>query len=294
MDAIIDGETAAETSAWGPACHIARPTRLVAPVVFASPHSGRAYPKPFLATSRLTEAALRSSEDAYVDELFACAPEHGAPLIRALFPRAFVDVNRDAREIDPTMFRNAPRGFRARRSARLSAGLGCIPRVVNGGQEIHAHALDWADAERRLAHCYAPYHAALDGLMNETFDLFGAALLIDCHSMPSGAAEDAVDVVLGDRHGAGCRSEVTSHVEDLLRREGLRVARNAPYAGGYACERHGRPHDGRHALQIEIKRALYMNERAVAPHDGFQALQTRIQRIIASLCAEISSPLLQR
>jgi N-formylglutamate amidohydrolase len=235
------------------------------PLVLASPHSGTEYPADFLAASRLDPVALRRSEDSFVDELFGAAARLGAPLLSARFPRAYVDVNREAYELDPSMFVDALPKFVNAGSPRVRMGLGTIARIVASGEEIYAKKLRFAEAQRRIERLYRPYHQALHGLVEETATLFGGCLLLDCHSMPSGAdsacEKSGADIVLGDCHGASCAPLFVEAARRFLVEHGFAVAINAPYAGGFTTGHYGRPSVHRHALQIEVNRALYMNER---------------------------------
>jgi N-formylglutamate amidohydrolase len=265
------------------------PAALESPFIFASPHSGRRYPGDLLRMTRLDRHALRQSEDGYVDLIFDAAPRFGAPLLRALFPRAYVDVNRSRHELDPRMFADPlPRTVDSR-SNRVLAGLGVIPRIVADGQDIYARKLKYFDARRRLSTCYDPYHHTLAGLVAEAQRRFGCAVLIDCHSMPSASGapfrddEPRIDFVLGDRFGSSCASSLVFLVEQLLTRMGYTVSRNAPYAGGYVATAYGRPSDGVHVLQIEINRALYLDERRLARQTGFEPLRANMQRLMEEL-----------
>lgn len=270
------------------------------PLVLTSPHSGRHYPSEFLATIAVDIEALRRSEDRFVDELFAAGPDCGAPLLRALFPRSFCDVNREALELDPAMFDAAlPAGANSV-SPRVLAGLGVIPRRAADDREIYARRLAIGEIERRLQLCYRPYHAALADLIAQTRDRFGFCLLLDCHSMPSiGGAEDRdrgarrVDFVLGDCHGASCAETVTAHVETFLAGTGAIIRRNDPYAGGFVTQHYGRPREGVHALQIEINRRLYLDEDSLAKTDGFDRLKVCLGALVAGLgqaAAELIRP----
>jgi N-formylglutamate amidohydrolase len=276
----------------GPAFEIRRPERLTSPFVFASPHSGRLYPDDMMAASRLSAAAIRRSEDAFVDTLAAGAPRYGAPLIAATFARAYLDVNRQAYELDQAMFEDELPDFARARTARVAAGLGSIARVVGEGQEIYARKLTFGEAKARIEAVHAPYHAALAGLLAEAKTAFGVAILIDWHSMPSAAAmvetargRRSCDFVLGDRYGAACAAPVAGLVERELTAMGYAVTRNAPYAGGYTTEFYGRPADGVHALQIEINRALYLDERSLKRHGGFERLNRSLNRLFAAITA---------
>jgi N-formylglutamate amidohydrolase len=265
-----------------------RPARQTIPVIFASPHSGRTYPDDFLAAARLDPLGLRRSEDSFVDELFAAAPEHGAPLVAATFPRAYCDANREAWELDPGMFADSLPPWVNTTSARVGAGLGTIARVVSSGETIYRGKLSFAEAERRVRTCWQPFHETLAALIAATRAEFGICLLIDCHSMPSHghAARSGgkrTSFVLGDAHGTACAPRATRLVEDLLCELGHSVRRNDPYAGGYITRHYGRPREGVHALQIEIARELYMDEGRIERLPGFVAVQAAMTRFIADL-----------
>jgi N-formylglutamate amidohydrolase len=267
------------------------PYRQTAPLIFSSPHSGRNYPVDFVSNSSLDTLQLRRSEDAFVDEIFAAAPDFGAPLLRALFPRAFVDANREAYELDPEMFDEPLPEFVQTKSVRINAGLGTIPRIVADGAPIYKAPLDFTEAQHRIKTYYIPYHQALSQMIESTRRQFGAGLLIDCHSMPSAGAPGIrsralknVDVVLGDRHGISCASAITDLAEEILSKQGYRVQRNRPYAGGFITRHYGNPAQSIHAMQIEINRALYMDERMIQRGPGLAGLIRDINHLIQGLC----------
>jgi N-formylglutamate amidohydrolase len=275
-----------------PAFHVLRPEGEGRPVLFASPHSGSDYPPAFVRQSVLDPLTLRRSEDSFVDRLFEIAPRFGASFIKALFPRAYIDPNREAWELDPAMFAEPLPPFVNTRSPRVAAGLGTVARVVATGAEIYRDKLSFADVSHRVERCWRPYHAALDGLLADLRRRHGWCLLIDCHSMPSiggpcdrdpGAAR--VDAVLGDGFGTSCATLVMRTAEQALTREGLTVARNDPYAGGFVTRHYGRPDTNVHALQIELNRALYMDEARIEPNQGFARLAASLERVIADLVA---------
>jgi len=269
-----------------PAFETIRPRRLVAPLVFNSPHSGRVYPERFLAMTRLDHLSIRQSEDAWVDELFARAPHLGAPMIRAHFPRAYLDVNREPWELDPTMFVEPLSDRFNTTSPRVAAGLGTLARVVAENKPIYRDRLTLDDARMRIEGIYHPYHAALQRLLGEAINAFGVALLIDCHSMPRIMRSNdkaAPDIVLGDRYGTTCAPALIDLAETVFASAGLRVARNRPYAGGFATRTYGRPQHGVHALQIEISRHLYMNEVTLTKNEGFDAIRDLLDRLIFAL-----------
>jgi len=266
------------------------PAAQTVPLVFASPHSGRTYPPEFVAASRLDPLTLRRSEDSFVDELFGAAPSLGAPLLKALFPRAYVDPNREPYELDPSMFDGRLPDFANTGSPRVAAGLGTIARVVCNGAEIYDQKISASEALSRIDTFYRPYHNALGALLDATTDRYGIALLIDCHSMPSvGGPMDKdpglrrVDFVLGDCHGAACAPALTDAVAAILKDEGYVVTRNAPYAGGFTTRHYGRPGDGLHALQIEINRALYMDEATYERKPYFATLSGHMSALIDAL-----------
>lgn len=269
---------------------VLRPAQQTAPVVFASPHSGSRYPESFVKGSPLSRLALRRSEDSFVDELFAAAPDHGAPLLRAHFPRAFVDVNREPFELDQGMFADTLPDFVNTQSSRVAAGLGTVAKVVSSGQEIYREKLRFADISERIKTYYQPYHRALRSLIDQTLRDFGYCILIDCHSMPSiggpldpDAGRGRADFVLGDCFGAACADMVTGTVEAALRSQGHAVVRNKPFAGGFTTRNYGRPRDGLHAMQIEINRGLYMDERRIRRGDGFDRLAAQMTEVVAAV-----------
>jgi N-formylglutamate amidohydrolase len=270
-----------------PAFVLKRPVRQAGPMIFASPHSGRDYPADFLARVLLDQQAIRSSEDAFVDHLFDAAPRHGAPLLAARVPRAFIDLNRAADELDPAVIDGI---HRVSHNPRVSSGLGVIPRVVAGGRAIYRGKLSLAEAEQRISRFWHPYHEALAGLIDETRTAFGSAVLIDCHSMPHEAIEahsrpgqPRPEVVLGDRHGVAAGQAVMDRVQAAFEASGLRVVRNAPFAGAYVAQTYGRPSRGVHVVQVEIDRSLYMNEARVEPLPGFAAFREMIAGVVADL-----------
>jgi N-formylglutamate amidohydrolase len=277
---------------------IEEPERHTAPFVFNVPHAGAVYPSEFLISSRLDALALRRSEDAFVDTLFAGVVPLGAPLMKARFPRAYLDVNREPYELDPRMFESRLPPFANTRSMRVAGGLGTIPRIVADGHEIYRGRLSVDEALRRVEWLYKPYHRTLRQMVHRTTRSFGHAVLIDCHSMPSTSLsrEDAAkaDIVLGDRYGTSCSSAVTDLVEAALRARGYVVVRNKPYAGGFITEHYGEPALGRHALQIEINRALYMDERTLARRSGFEILGQNLKEAFRQVIHEIDSDLSPR
>lgn len=267
-----------------PAFETIRPRLQRMPFVFNSAHSGRDYPQRFLKMTRLDNLSIRQSEDAYVDELFERAPHMGAMMLRAHFPRAYLDVNREPYELDPKMFRDPLKPNYNTASPRVAAGLGTIAKIVAERKPIYRDKLSHDDALMRIEGIYKPYHATLQTLLTQTLNRFGVAVLIDCHSMPnldkSGNA-NAPDIVLGDRHGSACHPILLELTDTLFTTAGLKVARNRPYAGGFVTKAYGQPHNNIHALQIEIGRHLYMNEVTLEKSQNFISIQTILQKLIA-------------
>lgn len=267
------------------------PKSVKSPLIFASPHSGRIYPDELLASTRLSRSALRQSEDCYVDLLFASAPKLGAPLVKALFPRAYIDVNRRDDELDPRMFSGALTRRADSKSSRVLAGLGAVPRIVADGKNIYARKLKPEEAEVRLSACYYPYHKALKALIRQTREQFGVAIVIDCHSMPAiGGApmrpgEPSVDFVIGDRFGTSAAPGLTGLIETFLSQRNYVVTRNTPYAGGHVANSYGRPSNGVHVVQIEINRSLYLNEEKFTRTDGFAEIKLTLEDMILDLMA---------
>ncbi|MBS0563637.1 MAG: N-formylglutamate amidohydrolase [Proteobacteria bacterium] len=271
------------------AYRLTMPVRRTTSVVFASPHSGRDYPRAFLAASVLDERLIRTSEDAHVDDLLSVVPDLGAPLLAATVPRAFLDLNRAAEELDPSVVEGA-RSFA--HNPRVQSGLGVIPRVVAGGRMIYSGKISLAEARSRIRTYWHPYHDSLARLLDESRALFGQAILMDMHSMPHEAMDQIAhrdgrrpDIVLGDRYGAAASGAVVDAVEQAFRSEGLRVARNTPFAGAYVAQTYGRPGIGQHVVQIEIDRALYLDEAAIRPGPGFDAFRRTFGRVLGAIAA---------
>ena len=269
------------------AFNLARPAVRTTSVVFASPHSGRDYPASFLRRAVLNASEIRSSEDAFVDQLFAAVPDHGAPLLTASAPRAYLDLNRGADELDSALIEGVRRSAH---NPRIASGLGVIPRVVANGRQIYRGKLTLIEAHQRIAQYWRPYHDQLQTLLDESNNSFGEAILIDCHSMPHEALENVgppgsarPDIVLGDRFGATAAGSIVERVEAAFASAGLRVARNMPFAGAFITQHYGRPARQQHAIQVEIDRALYMDERTLKPNGNFDSFKTLLGGVIAEI-----------
>ena len=275
---------------------VVAPAQQRVPFIFNSPHSGRDYTAAFLAASRLTPTALRRSEDVAVDHLFADVVEIGAPMLRAHFPRAWLDVNREPFELDPKLFRERLPGHANIRSMRVAGGLGTVPRVVGENQPIYDEPLSLTEGLERIERVYRPYHETLRKLMARSAHVFGSAVLVDCHSMPSKGARrewsTRPDIIVGDRYGTSCHGAISHFLLRAFAARGYSVARNKPYAGGFITEHYGRPARGLHAVQIEINRALYMDEATLALHAGFDRLRRDIARIMSDLVSQPEAPLM--
>jgi N-formylglutamate amidohydrolase len=277
---------------------ISAPEASVAPFVLCSPHSGRTYPESFIEQSRLSPLSLRKSEDCFVDELFAPVAATGVPFISALFPRAYLDVNREPYELDPELFIEELPDFANTQSVRVAGGLGTIARIVADGEEIYRERLALAAGLARVEHLYIPFHTALSELIEGARRRFGYAILIDCHSMPSASMAPAggprPDIVLGDRFGASADSKITRFLKDALTALGYEVHMNRPYAGGYITEHYGRPARDVHAVQIELNRGLYLDELTLRPTAGFAKLQRDLLSLAVPLFNDLPALLEHR
>ena len=266
------------------AYEVLHPEKHTSCVVFASPHSGRDYPWSFLRKTILDEHVIRSSEDAFVDQLFDCAPKFGASFLKAGAPRAYLDLNRNVDELDPAVSEGVRRGGH---NPRIASGLGVIPRVVAAGRSIYRGKISQTEAQRRITQYWHPYHEMLQKLLDDARQRHGQAVLIDCHSMPheamDGVAKTGIrrpDVVLGDRFGASATGEVVDRLEAAFVAAGFVVTRNAPFAGAYITQAYGRPKKGQHAVQVEIDRSIYMNEKLIRPNGNFEAVQAALRDVV--------------
>jgi N-formylglutamate deformylase len=269
------------------AYHLSSPTDWRSSVVFSSPHSGSDYSAAFLAQSVLDERTIRSSEDAFVDLLFDSATEFGSPFLKAAAPRAFVDLNRSPDELDPALITGARRSGH---NPRVVSGLGVIPRVVANGRAIYSGKIPMHEAQARLKTYWRPYHEILQRLLDNAHAEFGQAILVDCHSMPHEAIDGVAkssgkrpEIVIGDRFGAAAANDIVESIEDAFVAAGLVVTRNAPFAGAYVTQTYGRPSRGQHAIQIEIDRSLYMDERRIQPNRHFDAFRALLQDVIGEI-----------
>lgn len=269
--------------------HISKPQKQLCPIVFSSPHSGRAYSDDFFELTKLNIRNLRQSEDAFVDEIFASSSLYGAPLLNALFPRAYVDVNREPWELDPEMFSEPLPSYIKKKSTYISAGLGTVPKIVGNGQNIYIRELSFPEVHKRIHDHYFPYHNALKDLIKNTLSIHGACIVIDCHSMPSEKKvrghfkKDLPDIIIGDNHGTSCSSSIVELTERVLESLGYSVGRNCPYAGGFITKNYSNIEKGVHTLQIEINRALYMNEKTVERSPKLSSLIKKFRFLIEEL-----------
>jgi N-formylglutamate amidohydrolase len=272
-----------------PPFEIAEPAIWRSPIIFNSPHSGSVYPEQFLAASRIDLADLRRSEDSFMDELIGGLTDAGFPVVRVNFPRSYVDVNREPYELDPRMFTGRLPSFANTRSMRVAGGLGTIPRVVGDGEEIYRERLSVDDALGRIELLYKPYHRALRRLIHKAHQTFGTVILVDCHSMPStGISLDEPkrpDIVIGDRYETSCAPQLPNVIDDVMRGLGYSLARNKPYAGGFITEHYGNPASGLHAVQLELNRAVYMDERRRERGPRFRQVATDFLTLADALAA---------
>jgi N-formylglutamate deformylase len=260
------------------------------PLVFDSPHSGTEYPADFGYACAFE--ILRTAEDTHIDDLYGAAPEHGATLLGALFPRSYLDVNRHAGDIDEALL-DAPWPGAISPGEKTRLGMGLVRRLAKPNLPVYTRKLSVAEMEGRIARCYRPYHAMLQGICDRLHGKFGTVTLINCHSMPAhgsamsndGPNAQRADFVLGDRDGTTCAPELTDFVARLLAGRGYSVKVNDPYKGVEIVRRHGIPASGRHALQIEVNRSLYMNEKTLVENDRYPVLKADLGRLIEGLAS---------
>ncbi len=265
------------------------------PLVFDSPHSGTIYPEDFDYVCRFTD--LQKAEDKFVDELFSCVPEYGGALLCANFPRSYIDVNRRIDDIDPVILADPWPFGKINPSSRSDAGIGLIRRLVRPGMPVYDHPLSVEDVAARIEKCYKPYHDALEKLINDAHYNFGQIWHVNCHSMPSASARPKqpigfmgrlpceTDFVLGDRDGTSCDLEFTHAVRDFLKGLGYTVTINDPFKGVELVHRYSAPARGLHSLQIEINKALYMNEETNKKLGDFENLRLDIESLVG-FCAD--------
>lgn len=273
---------------FGKGHQVDQPVDWKAGVIFASPHSGAIYPPDLLTRSKLSAHQLRRNEDIFIDHLFRSAVSAGAPLLRAMFPRVIVDVNRAASELPPEWEALKNGSDSAQPTPRAIAGLGVVPTYLSETQPIYSRMPDIDDVSNRLKRLYHPYHASLRSLLDTSLMRFGRALLVDCHSMPGFAPMGSrrPDIILGDRFGTSCHSDTLALFRELFTNAGYSVGINYPYAGGYTTTHYGKPQDGVEAVQIEVNRDLYVNPVTLSPKSGYvqltEDLRIITQEIVAS------------
>ena len=267
------------------------PKTVTNPVVFSSPHSGRDYSAEFVRKSILSKLHLRSSEDAFVDELFDGVVDFGSPFLAAKAPRAYVDLSRGPEEFDPSIIEGANTPYN---NPRIASGLGVIPRVVSEGRQIQEGKISMTEALVRIRDVYHPYHNFLAELITQAKLRFGIALLIDCHSMPNDALQNAMapggqrpDIILGNRFGAAASAPVFEIVETAFMQQGFIVGRNTPFAGGHITQKYGSPSKGQHVVQVEINRSLYMNEDTITKNAHFDDIRTRLSKVSYGICTKL-------
>jgi N-formylglutamate amidohydrolase len=258
------------------------------PLVLDSPHSGTDYPEDFRPAVALE--LLRQAEDSYVHELYASGPEHGATLIAARFPRSYIDPNRSLLDIDASLIEGAGPGP-AVATRKTELGIGLIWRVLDSGQPIYARKLSVDEVKQRIVKYHQPYQRAVKDALDAAHDHFGAVWHLNLHSMPAmsgriseeGPGKPRADFVLGDRDGTTCDAEFTALVRDALKGMGYEVKVNDPYKGVELVRAYSDPRAGRHSLQVEIAKRLYMNEDTLERNAGFAKLQSDLRDLLVSL-----------
>ncbi|MDX3885844.1 MAG: N-formylglutamate amidohydrolase [Sphingomonas sp.] len=270
------------------------PTAPACPVLISVPHAGRDYPPELLEMSRVPRARLEALEDRYADLLVDEAVAAGATAFIARRPRCWIDLNRDEREIDPTMIDPRPRAHDVILSTKVRGGLGLVPRRMAGVSEIWARRLDAEELEARILRDHRPWHAAIASTLEEARRRFGVALLIDCHSMPQLPAHGGGQpprIVLGDRHGRTAPPFLMDRLTRIAEEHGFPCARNSPYAGGHTLDRQAHPARGIHAIQIEVDRSTYLAPDLRGPGEGLPRMRALIAEMVAAMVEELSAPL---
>ena len=273
------------------------------PLIFDSPHSGTIYPDNFSYTCTFKD--LEKSEDKYVDELFSEAPKLSAPLLRALFPRTYIDVNRAVDDIDPLLYDDIDWPYDdiiPAPSNRSYAGIGLIRRLIRPNVDVYTRTLSPEEIKSRTDTFYTPYHSALEKLIIQAHQNYGQVWHINCHSMPGSARQSSslgrvnpqkpLDFVLGDRDGTTCPPDFTRAIKSHLQSKSYNVAINNPYKGVELVNRYSSPAEGRYSLQIEINRALYMDEETCEKNKNFDKLKADITDLITFLADYTQSQLI--
>ena len=275
-----------------PIFHLTCPDIPKVPFLFNSPHSGADYPDHFLKQSRLDALVLRKTEDAFVNQLFDNVVSYGAVFLQAMFPRSFIDLNREPYELDKSMLVGALPAHANTKSARVRNGLGTVARLVSEYEAIYKRRLPVEAVLRRIELIYKPYHKMLGQQLDEIYEKWGLSVLVDCHSMPSitplGRINRQADIVIGDRYGTSCDTSITNHVRESLASKGYNVTLNKPYAGGFITQNYGRPEEGRHAIQIEINRAIYMDESRIEKTSNFSLLKKDLDEAMQEVVQQVT------
>jgi N-formylglutamate amidohydrolase len=262
------------------------PDEPTGPVILSVPHAGRDYSTAMIAASRLRLEQLRALEDRYADLLAVDAAKAGFTTLIATRPRAWIDLNRDVREVDPDMIAPPGPAGPTIRSGKVTGGLGLLPRRLRGHGDVWRHRISAAELAQRIAEDHAPYHARLAALLAAARRRFGVAVLLDVHSMPPLPAQDgpAARLVIGDQFGRSAAGKFASTLHAVAQRAGISSAQNAPYAGGHVLSSHGAPARGVHALQLEIDRSLYLDARLIEPGPG----EPRIRALVLAMAEALN------
>ena len=260
-------------------------------VIFNSPHSGRHFPKGFLDMTILSSLSLRSSEDLFVDQIFSPIVHLGSILMSATFPRSYVDVNRDHKELDPLLVKDL-KSFS--RTSKVTAGLGVIPRVVAMQKPIYSKKISKKEVKDRLEKFYFPYHEKLREVLSYTHGLFQKAILLDCHSMPSNIEKNnghknLADVVLGDCFGSSCENSILFLLKRLFLDAGFKVDINMPFSGGFITKNYSNPEQNYHVIQIEFLRSLYSDEKNQTRCPKFSKFQHKVLSVFEEFIKCISN-----
>ena len=266
------------------------PVRPLQPIVLDSPHSGTRFPADFGAM--VSEFDLRDGEDCFIDELYRPAAEFGIPLLAAQFPRTYLDPNRNAGDIDLELIEGGQWPDVVRPSGKAGIGKALIWRTLDDGRPIYDRRLGVAEVQARIERCHRPYHAALRELLDAAHAAFGVVVHLNCHSMNAvagamgegGQGVARADIVLGDRDGSSCDPALTDFVREVLAAQGYEVKVNDPFKGVELVRAYANPAAGRHSLQVEVNKRLYMDQATRKRHAGFEPLQANLMHLLEALC----------
>ncbi|CAI3941520.1 N-formylglutamate amidohydrolase (HutG) [Commensalibacter communis] len=261
------------------------------PILISSPHSGMEYDSHLLSLCRLSLDELRKSEDSYVNLLLEHVSQYGVTFLQTCLPRIFCDLNREAWELDPDLFKEPLPEWCHTNSPQVKRGLGTVHKISNNGKQIYKYYLSFPKIKQRIETYWFSYHQQIQGFIQKNCEGNGGCIILDIHSMPSMPKRNPyyADIVLGDGFSLTCSPTLINNSQKFFTDKGLKVSKNIPYAGGYITRHYGNPHQNVHVMQIEINKSLYMDEDSFELHNGFSKLQSILDEYVQWVCAEQST-----